>query len=46
MFGVSAKEAIKDFEKIKPKEMPTFEPWFTGHRACQAAAKCWPCARR
>ena len=39
MFGVSAKEAIKDFEKIKPKEMPTFEPLVHGHRACQGCGE-------
>jgi pyruvate ferredoxin oxidoreductase beta subunit len=34
-----AAKALENFEKIKPKTIPEFEPFSKGHRACQGCAE-------
>ncbi len=36
---ISAAEALKDFEKISPKNIPLVEPFSKGHRACQGCGE-------
>ncbi|MEW5913202.1 MAG: thiamine pyrophosphate-dependent enzyme [Thermodesulfobacteriota bacterium] len=36
---ISAAEALKDFQKITPKNIPLVEPFSKGHRACQGCGE-------
>lgn len=37
--SMSATEALKDFQKITPKTIPSVEPFSRGHRACQGCGE-------
>mgnify|MGYP000869344740 CR=1 FL=1 len=36
---ISAAEALKNYEKITPKNIPLVEPFSRGHRACQGCGE-------